>query len=468
MPNLLQNLIDPSMLTSGYPGRETMLSKAMSRTPQRAPIPQPITARPPQRPMVQPTSQGTGLQSIIKDRETKDAQAKVKAALDEITETRNRTKKKFLTPVQRLGIFTKHGIPQFAAKMINDAITKRQKDLEPKYETVSEFDPATGQTRKRRVPQAELRGKGILTGQAKPERAYKVGQVVGDKQVTGYDKAGMPTFKQFKTGKKLDKYGRTAKERFAHNRNKLLYTKDAIDREDKDRLGTEYDAGVYGWKPSTVKATTTGKIIEGYKTPEGFIDLWGKSLPPIKPKKREKGRGYFGELKMTDGSGRSMTELSIGVNIDGKEVEIPSFVPTLNEKEINDLRAGKEPTEEIVRKATAHARTRMDEGKSPFWQEGEAVVAKKDRFLGGVTGAWREPTRTLTAPRPIVDVEDMKKTATQIAGGVSRVADAANAVEKYILDTGLSVGKKIKDGLIWWVEKAVESQKQAKRETFGR
>ena len=78
-----------------------------------------------------------------------------------------------------------------------------------------------------------------------------------------------------------------------------------------------------------------------------------------------KGPGFMGELKRPDGN--ISTELSIGVEFDGKQHEIPMLVPTLTKKEIDHLLEDGEPTEAIVDKAVAHARKRMKEGKSPFY-----------------------------------------------------------------------------------------------------
>lgn len=92
------------------------------------------------------------------------------------------------------------------------------------------------------------------------------------------------------------------------------------------------------------------------------------AIPPV-PIVRKKGLGYLGTLKRPGGG--VSTEISIGVNIDGKETEIPSLVPTLTKQEINYLLGGGKPTKDIVSKAVAHARTRMASGKSPFAQQGE-------------------------------------------------------------------------------------------------
>lgn len=84
----------------------------------------------------------------------------------------------------------------------------------------------------------------------------------------------------------------------------------------------------------------------------------------------EKGSGYLGELKMTDGSGRVITELGVGVNIDGKEIEIPAVVPTLSKQELAHILSGGSPTPEIIQKAADHARKRLAGGLSPFANSG--------------------------------------------------------------------------------------------------
>lgn len=84
----------------------------------------------------------------------------------------------------------------------------------------------------------------------------------------------------------------------------------------------------------------------------------------------QKGRGFLGELKRPDGG--VSTEISVGVNIGGKETEIPTLVPTLTRSEIDYLLSGGRPTEAIVDKAVKHAKERMAMGKSPFASESEA------------------------------------------------------------------------------------------------
>jgi hypothetical protein len=79
--------------------------------------------------------------------------------------------------------------------------------------------------------------------------------------------------------------------------------------------------------------------------------------------------GFLGPI-INKHSGKPMTELSIGVEIGGQEVEIPSMVPTLTKEErilLQNLRIGVDPIpENIVIKAKRHAIERMRAGLSPF------------------------------------------------------------------------------------------------------
>lgn len=79
--------------------------------------------------------------------------------------------------------------------------------------------------------------------------------------------------------------------------------------------------------------------------------------------------GFLGPI-INKHSGKPMTELSIGVEIGGREVEIPSMVPTLTEEErilLQNLRIGVDPVpKSIAIKAKRHAMERIKAGLSPF------------------------------------------------------------------------------------------------------
>jgi hypothetical protein len=120
-----------------------------------------------------------------------------------------------------------------------------------------------------------------------------------------------------------------------------------------------------------------------------------------------KGNGYFGPIQMTDGSNRVMTEIGMGVNFDGKETLIPSIVPTLTHAEMDHLRKGGKPTPEIFQKALDHAELRMNQGKSPFAEEGEqvAIGSQQGETPWGRLGRWLKEKQQ----EPTIGSETVKK-----------------------------------------------------------
>ena len=86
----------------------------------------------------------------------------------------------------------------------------------------------------------------------------------------------------------------------------------------------------------------------------------------------QKGMGWLGPMKRPDG--KVSTELSVGVNLGGKETELPLMVPGLNEMELTYLLSNDPQNPEfqskmpptIMQKALDHAQKRMSQGLSPF------------------------------------------------------------------------------------------------------
>lgn len=95
----------------------------------------------------------------------------------------------------------------------------------------------------------------------------------------------------------------------------------------------------------------------------------------------KKDSGFLGAL--TAANGDVMTELSVGVNIDGRETEIPLLVPGLTKKQLQHLLDGGAPTQEIVDLAVEHARTRMKAGKSPFFDSANEKRDMGDQLWPG-------------------------------------------------------------------------------------
>lgn len=91
-----------------------------------------------------------------------------------------------------------------------------------------------------------------------------------------------------------------------------------------------------------------------------------------RPDGTPKGKGYFGEIKRPDGN--VMTEISIGVGLNGKETQIPLIVPTLNKQELDALIKNDPKSKDFMRrippsiidKAVEHAVQRIKQNKSPY------------------------------------------------------------------------------------------------------
>ena len=83
-----------------------------------------------------------------------------------------------------------------------------------------------------------------------------------------------------------------------------------------------------------------------------------------------KGEGYFGELPRTDeGGGDFSTELSLGTD----QGLIPAIVPGQTKDNFKTLLGSQNITPDIIQTAILHAIERRKQGKSPFYQSGEAM-----------------------------------------------------------------------------------------------
>lgn len=95
------------------------------------------------------------------------------------------------------------------------------------------------------------------------------------------------------------------------------------------------------------------------------------SSPGLREDGTYKGEGWS-SFKLSDG--RDVTEYSIGVNIDGQEILIPTVVPSLSLDQIKRLKGtieeGKDIPKDIVDTAVAFAKSRLKVNKSPFKNDG--------------------------------------------------------------------------------------------------
>ena len=102
-------------------------------------------------------------------------------------------------------------------------------------------------------------------------------------------------------------------------------------------------------------------------------------------------RGFIGPVKNLI-SGGTMTEFSTDMNYGGRKIQIPTMVPTLSREEIAYMQrmepgAGWDMTDPVVKKiinkARAHAKKRMSDGMSPFYQDEEGYLQNLQKFNTG-------------------------------------------------------------------------------------
>jgi hypothetical protein len=91
-----------------------------------------------------------------------------------------------------------------------------------------------------------------------------------------------------------------------------------------------------------------------------------------RPDGSQKGLGFFGLLKRPDG--KVSTEISIGLDVGGKEINVPLLVPSLTFEELSYLLQSNTDSKDflknlppsIMEKAYNHAQERIKAGISPF------------------------------------------------------------------------------------------------------
>ena len=103
----------------------------------------------------------------------------------------------------------------------------------------------------------------------------------------------------------------------------------------------------------------------------------------------DKGSGWIGTFE--NNKGQAVSEYTIGVRINGKEMDIPTLVPGLNKSEIvSVIRAsedGTKPPESVIKKAIKHATELMNKGESPFAPKGYVIPKTGNKTGIGVSGA---------------------------------------------------------------------------------
>jgi len=110
----------------------------------------------------------------------------------------------------------------------------------------------------------------------------------------------------------------------------------------------------------------------------------------LRPDGTPKGQGFLGPLQIP--GGKVASEYSVGVNIDGREMDIPTLVPTLTKDElalmVNDIIPNKKmPPESIIKKAVDHAMQRRKQGQ-PVFREATNQPGKQANRRISPDGKW--------------------------------------------------------------------------------
>ena len=151
-----------------------------------------------------------------------------------------------------------------------------------------------------------------------------------------------------------------------------LYATDKYDFDDTDKEASDaygYLRKVLSYLPGNEYKTNINLgSLESLGLPPQYKDSGGSVGMTRLDGTNKSDTGYLGRIERDDGG--VMTEFSIGVEMNGEEVLIPSLVPTLSKEEIETLRTlpeGQPVPQGIVDKAVDHARPLLQQGKNPFY-----------------------------------------------------------------------------------------------------
>jgi len=146
--------------------------------------------------------------------------------------------------------------------------------------------------------------------------------------------------------------------------------------------------------------------------------------------------GWLGPIQRDDGL--TMTEYSIGVEIDGDEIEMPTMVPTLTQDEIEILRTlpdGEDVPASIVEKAIDHAMMQRAEGNSPFFVADPKDVENEERGVAQeiLDMLTIDEDSTQTEKRALMFVENAGLTAALKLITMIPVSKMTNKVSEVLL-----------------------------------
>ena len=154
-----------------------------------------------------------------------------------------------------------------------------------------------------------------------------------------------------------------------------------------------------------------------------------------RPDGSAKGGGFLGVLKRPDGG--FSTEISVGVQINGTEMEIPTLVPTLTRDEVNTLLSTTNPKDipdGIVAKAIDFANKRMAEGKSVFADSGETpreapIRSDKLPFLNNLS--WEQQDHLINEDVRLSHMKMQMNAAAQTEAKKQSLAQQETVMDDY-------------------------------------
>lgn len=107
-------------------------------------------------------------------------------------------------------------------------------------------------------------------------------------------------------------------------------------------------------------------------------------MPPdygTRPDGSRKNTGWLGELKAGDSI---VTEYSVGLNVDGEEVEMPSVTPYSTDEDVQAIldsaAKNQPPPASALRNAVRWYRDRRKQGRSPFFNGSQEDIRVRDDY----------------------------------------------------------------------------------------
>lgn len=170
-------------------------------------------------------------------------------------------------------------------------------------------------------------------------------------------------------------------------------TKDQISGDSQAKIERALEEGnLRGESQRQADAIMSGQFAGSANNPDyGYGRRWDEATQSFSGP--NKGLGYFGPLKNV--SGQTQSEFSIDEEINGKNVSMPTLVPTLTKAQVQtllSLKEGQPIPQDIVAKAVAYAKQRIAQGKSPFAGPGEQSNTYPE--------LQRNPTPAAQTPQP--------------------------------------------------------------------